>query len=335
LINSLEFFNELLVDILDDSELISSLKLSFLTKEWAAGNDIIYPVKFIDELKITLIKEYEQGAINMAISDVKKAEFYQSSGIMIDSILEQYFPLSNENNIPEDYDSWFVGGQKMVHSKDAFSEEPEAHYMDFDTFLATVVTNEIREGITSTFRMNKTKSYLFKSEEIFNAISELGIDKNYVIVTFGINLKHYQEFLKIKGLSEGVFKGVNILSFNGSRSIRESIYVLKQNDLPLILTQEIDDEIKDKFSLEKISKTNNIYGSVLDCNLVSEEISLELSAKHTEEELKKSVLLSIVQSTEIRWNKNIEMIELIEYSEYRQDGLPNKLSDVVKLEKGE
>ena len=52
-----------------------------------------------------------------------------------------------------------------------------------------------------------------------------------------------------------------------------------------------------------------------------------------EDELRKSVLMSIIISTEIRWKKNIEVIQIIQHSEYRQKGLPNNLNEVEPLGK--
>ena len=51
------------------------------------------------------------------------------------------------------------------------------------------------------------------------------------------------------------------------------------------------------------------------------------------EELKKSVLLSLIISAEIKWKKEIEIIQLEEYSEYSQNGIVAKLEDVHPIDK--
>ena len=77
----------------------------------------------------------------------------------------------------------------------------------------------------------------------------------------------------------------------------------------------------------------NLYCSVLDMNQVSEEIFKENEQNKSEDEIRKSVLLNIIFSIEYKWKRNIEVIQLRQCSEFRQQGIANKLEEIIPLEK--
>ncbi|NMC58529.1 MAG: hypothetical protein GYA51_03955, partial [Candidatus Methanofastidiosa archaeon] len=233
----------------------------------------------------------------------------------------------------ENTDKWYVNGQRMLQSKDAFSNNPEVHHINFDSFLASVISRSLVEGLSETFFYKRTKSYLLKPEDIFKAIERLEIDNEYVIINFGLSLDYFINQLKVDELSSNKYKDINIYSFNGSHLVRDSLFVLKKSDLPKISTKPIDADLIAKYDLKKISDKINLYSSVIDLNNTSEEIFNENKQDKTDEELRKSVLLNIVISTEFKWKKEIEVIQLNQHSVYFQKGIANKLDDVKPIEK--
>jgi hypothetical protein len=68
-------------------------------------------------------------------------------------------------------------------------------------------------------------------------------------------------------------------------------------------------------------------------NDTSEEIYNENKEGKEDDEIKKSVLMSIIISVEFIWKKNIDVIQLNEFSEYRQKGLPSELKEIETFEK--
>jgi transcription elongation factor Elf1 len=172
---------------------------------------------------------------------------------------------------------------------------------------------------------------LLKPEEFFKAIDKLTIDKSYAIVTFGLNLDYYINHIKVHELFENKYRNTDIHSFDGSQVVRESLFVLKKSDLPNITTKQIDEDTIAKYSLNKISDTINLYSSVIDMNIATKEIFNENKEHKSDDELKKSVLLSIIILTEFKWKKNIEVVELRQYSDYFQKGIANKLDEVKPM----
>lgn len=129
------------------------------------------------------------------------------------------------------------------------------------------------------------------------------------------------------------YKDIKIYSFEGSHLARNALFVLRKSDLPNIGIKPIDDISITKYSLNKISQTINLYSSVIDLNNTSEEVYNENKQDKTDDELKKSVLMSIFILAEFKWKKDIEVIQLKRYEEYYQNGIANKLEDVHPFDK--
>ena len=75
----------------------------------------------------------------------------------------------------------------------------------------------------------------------------------------------------------------------------------------------------------------SLYSSVIDLNNTTEELFNENTHDKEEDEVRKSVLLSIIIATEIMWKKDAQIIQITEYSEYRQKGLSNDLKEIEQI----
>jgi hypothetical protein len=332
-IDGLDFFKKLLVEHLENEELLKSLNLEFITQEWCDDNDKPFPTTFIDTLKSSLEEAYENNALTLPLSEDKISQFKNSSKSIIESAFESLKPINNSESISDkESDKWYVNGQRMLQSKDAFSDNPEAHHLEFDSFLGTVAAKSLKDGLSEVFLRKNSKSYLLKPEDLFKAIDHLKVDESYVIINFGINLEHFINHIKVPKLSEEKYKKIKIHSFNGSHIVRDSLFILKISDLPNVTSKPIEETVIDKYSLEKISDSLNLYCSVLDMNEVSEEILKENEQNKSEDEILKSVLLNIIFLIEYKWKRNIEVIQLRQYSEFRQQGIANKLEEIISLE---
>jgi hypothetical protein len=331
-ISGIDFFRSLVSEHLENSELMKTLQLSFITREWCEQNNKVYPLDFLDTFKEKLQENYENNALNLPLSDSKILKFKESSMGIIELTITKYQKVNNQVKFNGKVDKWYIYGNQMVQDKAAFSENSEVHYMHYDSFLASTAAEKTQEGITETFFRKKKRTYLLKPEDVFKAIEKLKIDKEYIIIGFGFNVRKYKEELNTKGISDGKFKGISFYNFNGSRLVNNSLFILSKSDLPIISTDSIDKKIIQKFSLEKISKKIELYSSVIDLNNTSEEIFKEHSYGKDENEIKKSVLLSLIFSIEVMWKANVDIIQIIEYSKYRQQGLPNDLDEIVPIQ---
>lgn len=331
-IEGLDFFRKLVSEHLQNNVLLKTLNLDFITQEWCKENQKPYPLTFLNNFKLNLEQAYKANAETLPISAEKVSEFENATKKIIESTIVELKKINNPTEIKDsDTDKWYVNGQQMLQDKDAFSENPEVYHIDFESFLSSIVSRRLKDGIGETFGYKKSKSFLLKPEEFFKAVDRLGIDENYIIVNFGINLDFYISHLKVSELSTSKYKRTDIYSLASSYSVRDSFFILKKSDLPDITTRPIDEDIITKYTLKKICDTLNLYSSVIDLNNTTEEILNKNRQDKSDDELKKSVLLSVIISTEIKWKKNIEVIQLRQYSEFFQEGVPNKLDDVKSI----
>jgi hypothetical protein len=328
-IDGIDIFKSFVLEHLENTELMNTLNFKFITQEWCIENAKLYPLDFFDKFKENLKAAYHNNAITLPIVAEKIAQFELKTQEIIESAITKIQKANNQNSIEEETDKWYVHGQRSLYTKDAFSETPEVHYIDFDSWLATAIANELMEGLASTFNLKKTKTYLLKPEDIFKAIDKLCLNEQFVIVAFGFNFDYFLNFLKTQELTNDKYKNIKIISFRGTRTTSSSLFLLKQSDLPNISTKEISEDVIKKLSLNKISEVINLYASVIDLNHTTKEILDENKFGKDEDEVRKSALINIHISTEIKWKKNIENIEIIQHSEYRQMGLPNSLDEVV------
>lgn len=331
-IEGLSFFKTLLVEHLNNAELLDAVGLSFISKEWCESNGKTYPLDFIDQFKETLEENYKSNALNLPVSQTKVDQFKESSKNQIELALEELVPVSNKKKLPEEEtDKWYVHGQKMIQSKDAFSDNPEADHLEFDSFLGSVIKRRIIGGFGELLIRKTSKSYLLKSKDLFHAIDSLKATKDHIIVNCGINLDWYSEDQQISGLSSKAYKGIEIYTLTDARMFDSSLFVLSKSSLPQISSIGIRDELIEKYRAEKISDKLKLYSSVLDMNQQTQELINENLQDKTEEEVRKSVLLTLLLSIEYRWKSDIEVIQLKEYFEYHQKGIPTKLEEIQPL----
>ncbi len=330
-IDNLIYFKKLISETLLNVDLLEKTHLNFLTKDWCEMNSKKYPLDFIDQLREKLQVAYSQGATATTLSEEKRQEFLINTKEIIERVLVSFEKINNKNVLPTDSNKRYISGQRLVQSKDAFSETPESDHLNYSTVLASFLSEVINEAISSSFLINRSKFYLLKPEDVFKAIDRLSINDDYIIIALGFPLEYYINMLKIEGLNEASYKNIKIVTLRRAGITRRSLFIVKNLDLPKILTLEIPLDVKEKYSLEKISDQFNLFANVLDLNLTTQEIRNENIENTTDEELRKSALLSINLDIEISWKKNVQLIEIVEYSEYRQNGLPNTLDDIISI----
>lgn len=332
-ISNLDFFNKLLKEHIENATLLEDTILKFITKEWCKENAKPYPTDFMAELKSRLETDYEQQAVNLEIAEEKKASFFTSSKEILENTLNLYTQIANPQELSGEVNRWYVNGGRMVDGKDAFSETPEVDHLNFDTFLAHEVAREIRDGVLSTILYSRTKSYLLKPEDIFHSIDKLQATTDYVIVAIDLDITDYISRYSPEGLVNNKYKAIPIITLTGNHLLNHCLIILHKHHLPFIKTVAPKEEVITKYSLQRISDKFEIFASILDLNAVPQEIRDENMHGKSDADLKKSVLLNLLFDVEISWNKGVEVIHLLEYSEYREIGVANSLADVIPISK--
>jgi len=332
-IDNLDHFKELVNDNLNNNELIATLNLDFITKEWCEKNERLMPLDYIDELKKNVINEYEKQEVEQELSQTKIDNFFDSVRDLVPKALKRYESLNNKTEINENYKELFIVGERAVIDKSPFTLDQESENLNYDSFLPESLSNKIHRGMSEIIYAMKTKTYVFKAKDIFDAIDKLEVNsEEYLILNFGNYMPNFFDDLKIAGLSQNKYLKTEIINFEHFhfQLIGTSFFIIKRADLPNIEYLEIKKEEIDKFELKLINKDFNIYGSVLDL-FKRVDLHQDYLDSSNETNLNKSALLNISLSTRVRWKKSINVVQIRAYSDYREKGSTNELKEIVPL----
>lgn len=330
-IDSIDDFKDIVTKHLENKDLMRDLNFLYLTREWCIENDKIYPIDYFEKFKKLLEDAYKINALAIEISSFKVETFETRTRFIIEDTFSKLLMVKNQYEIEGETDKWYLKSQKMLYPKDAFSDNPEAHYIDYESTLSNSVAKDFFEGLSYTFDSKKSNAYLIKPEEIFKAIDKLEIDSNYIIVGFGFLVDFFKEQFNIPQLSSDKYRDTSIVSFPNTKFAKSSIFILNKKDLPSITSLDISKDVIEKYSLKSLSELLKLYASVIDMNLASSEILSENMHGKNEEDVKKSALLNVFVSIEVKWKSKIEMVKIEQYFDYQQKGIVNNLSEIGRI----
>ena len=330
-IEGIEFFKQEVGLHLLNTSLLQQVNLDFISNEWCNINYKPIPLEFITNFKLKLEEKYQSSIESERLSEEKVKLFENNSGQIVSETIQRYLVINNKKTFYAEFDYWRIRGRIMPYSKDAFSESPEAHYFDFDNYLGKLISSQFIESIGKIFKLKLSNSYILHPKDIFKGIDKLKITKEHVIIGIGINLNIYLDVFQIQGLCEKRYKETDIYLFDGSRAINGCFYVLKKDDLPHFSFLPLDEIEIEKYSLNPLDSNENIYYNVIDLNGATDELKIEAESMINNDEINKSVLLDIAFNFQVKWKKGITMVRISEYSEYREKGLSNELSDLEEI----
>jgi hypothetical protein len=333
LIENLDFFEKLVKEVMQETELMEKAKLGFINKDWIEENQLPDPIELIHQYKSQLKKAFEKIEVQQDVSLTKLEQVKESSTPIISAAIKEYNCIRNDSIIEGSFNNWFIHGGRTVMEKNAFSDNNDVHHLNFDSFLASHIAKKFKYGISETFFYAKSDKYLLNISDVFKGIDKLKINSSdYVIVNFGNNLSYIKDQYTIDDLSDYKYKDIEIINFQESNHLiaGESLFILRKTDLPNIIYKDLDAEQIDKYSLELIDHEIKLYLSVVNLNK-NEELRNELKPSYEDKDLNKSVLLNLSILTEIRWKKGVTNIMIQVNTPYRERGIPNSLKDVIEI----
>lgn len=317
-INSIFKNNELLIEL--DSLFFNS-EAQLLDKKETA-------IKYLDDFKEHIKTKIDYNIANAKLEKEKISLFYKTSkeilGVAFD-LLEKFKNLSELSKETE-VKKYIINGYTEVYSKSAFIEGDIPH-MNFNEVFAQSLDHKIKYYFTNTFIISRTRSYLIKKEDYFNALKKLKVTEEFILL--GINFR-WDVNEVVSGSKE---YPVELISINNN--VENALYILRREDLPFIKYRKLSKEERLSNKLDEvISEKYQIYSSVLDLN---EEVDIrkkiiEENDSRTHDELVKSVQISISFITEIIWKKDAEVVQLSIQSQYsRERAVLNDIDDIVSF----
>lgn len=341
--NQLDYLLESVNKYLKDTKLLKAVGLEQLTNEnFFKENKKETPEILIKRYKAEIKKSLEETERNQDLDPSKVEAFKHKAREILGKSIEEHKKNWLKGNIEKDYLNIGIKGKVQIMEKNAFAKEQVSTYLNADSFLAESIKREFQYFAPNImYRMQKT-DFLLKEEDILKAINSLKLDtEKFVILSFGNDLNYYQSELQISNLEETqrederkwTYENIDIIDIDcsGSELFFNSFVIIKKEDLPQLIPHDISKENKNKYLLRKpIDAENYIYASIIDLNknkVLKEEIEKQQGAT----DLSKSVLACIMMNLEIRCKKTAKCIQLNIFSQFKNQGTPNKLSDVKSI----
>lgn len=335
-IDSMDYFKSLVEEVYNDRHLLKEVGFEFLNDEWIIKNEKPHPIQFLIDFKQELKQQFESNEVTQPITIESKAKFLENTKNILEKTFEEYNKLNNQEPLTGEIEKGYVFGGTAMLSKEAFAADQGVSHLNFDSILASIVSENFRDTVSNSFLIHRTEHYLLTAEDVFRAIDNLNINDTYILMAFGLRFDYLSDVLKIKGLTTTSYKGIEIRNFENAnmQTVGNTIFVIKKENLPRFEYLDIDEDEKKKYELDKpLIEKYYLYANIIDLYL-NYNLKIERE-KETGEDLSKKVLACIAFRLELQWKKDIECISLSIYSEYQNKGIPNKLSDVKRIKRDE
>ena len=336
-LEELDILKRFVLEYLSDISCLKSLNLEALSSpDWFTNNNKTKPEELIEGLKNKVEYSAEQKKANQKLDPDKIKQLNDATKKILTICFDNYGLLfTNKITDTEPHKSLLYGGRYEISDKMAFADDQDMGYSNFDSIYAEIIATEFRHNMPSIFRVYyKTTHYLIAEKNIFPAIDKLQLDnQQFTIVSVGVNLSSYKPIgvtTKENGSCE--YKGIPILELGYTQidAVNNSLFIMRNEDLPCILHNEINKETINKYDLKHIDDTYHIYTNVIDLH-ENTEIQNEVREKTNIHDLEKSVLVCVDVKTEVRCKIGAKCIQLKGFSQFNNIGNPNNPEDVKNI----
>lgn len=336
-IEELDVLKRFVIDYLSDTSCLKSLNLEELSSpDWFVDNNKPNPEKLIENLKNNVAYSAEQKKANQKLDPKKIKQLNDATKKILTNCFDNYSLLfTNKITDTEPHKSLFYGGRYEISDKMAFAEDQEMGYAYFDSIYAEIIATEFRHNMPSVFRVYyKTTYYILAEKDIFLAIDNLQLDyQKFTIVSVGLNLYSYKSNgVTTEGNGLWKYNGIPIVELGNTQidAVNNSLFIMRNEDLPCILHNEINKETINKYDLNPIDDKYHIYTNVIDLHENS-VIQNEVREKTNIQDLDKSVLVCVDVNTEVRCKMDAKCVQLKVFSQFDNIGNPNVPEDVKNI----
>jgi len=326
-------------DYLSKKDILENLGLDKLCdSNWFIVNNKANPSVLIENFKKQIEDKYNTIKKEQSIDSNKEQEFKEQTIKYLVPIFEKYKNLFNNNQIENNYNRYYIKGQYYLLKKEAFAKNQDTSYLNFDSITAEGAAIQFQHYALNSFISMLSQKYFLTEKDVFGAIDKLKINaENFVIIAVGLYLDYFS-YLQIDGLQKEndkwFYNGIEIIKINNytNELIKQSLLVLKKEDLPNMIFNKVHTDIIEKYHLERIDNTYNIYVALNDLNKVENKtIKEEVEQNNNQADLSNFVLARVDINVEIQYKLKAKYVQLKVFSQFDDRGKANKLEDVQPI----
>ena len=335
--DELDSLKKIVDDYLTKKEVLKQLDLGGLSSpKWFTENNKTCPDDLINKYRQTIQDDIEQTKQTQGVDKDKKKKFEDATKHIISGTYKEYAELFGVT-IDKDYNNLFYKGRYQLMEKEAFANDQEVSYANFDTIVAETVSIELKRDMLNIFMLMSKSQYLLSEQVLFEAINKLELNKDdFSIIAIGVNLNYFKAIEKELKENNGKWRynGIPIIEIWNTMNefFTQSFIIIKNEDLPCIIHNIISEEKLKKYKLENIDKSNNTYTSIINLNESEfSGVKDEVAKSSNLLDLSKKVLVCVDMSTEIRCKKSAKCLQLKVFSQFYDKGIPNKLNNIKNI----
>ncbi|WP_459485217.1 hypothetical protein [Aquirufa nivalisilvae] len=321
--DTIYFFEKCLNDILQNKDLLSSLKF-----ENVVELNKLKMRKFIKKLKQNVTSKLTELKLKTDLSGTKINEFYQSTSNVISKAFEEYDSIFvRDEDVTKCDLKLSINGAQTLMDKSAFTDS-DTPYLNFESvFAKSIVLNRIKRDIPNSFLISKTKRYSLSKNLILKALEKL-IGNNQEVMIIGVNISYS---LKTT-LQESVYNRNIIYIPSIEYDFNDVLFVLDKKHFPIIKHVDLQEKELEQLKLVQVNPELKIYASVIDINSVENEVikaNWNLDKEANNSNLK--IQLAIAFLSIIYWKKEREIVQINIASEFNEQGIQDDISEVLPL----
>lgn len=279
--------------------------------------------------------------ISGQLSDKLKKENLEELKNQVQRMLDQYKPLFEfEPLLDPDITYWINGNVSYPYQNTAFMEHSDMSYFGMADIVGEAVMGRFRHLLASVFyQVANGFSYRLNNTVIFEAIDRLGINSDFVIVSFDIYWDYYisgkQHSLIKKKPGVYSYKEIDIINLSsGSFSpVSQSFFVFKKVEGPEVVFLPPSEEQKKMYQLEELDPLYKLYSSIIQ--LSGNEEMLETVQKDLKNErLDDKALFSAFLIAKVHWSKHTPIVSIKLMYDLRDNGTSDDVSAVKRMYAG-
>ena len=327
----IDYITRLMPALLRNNELIDIL--SFIGKDGIEKEMLSVIDKIKEEIEN---KEKELRTTNPNEDEIVK----ENLGIatkMIKSEMAAYELFSNKKNDEAKCRSYYIRGvNSYLYPNIAFQHDAGINYVDMAESVTGASINSFRHYFASVFYQEEQKKLRVSSNNIFQALDKLQIDKNFVIISFDIYWDYYLQE-KIRGFrkDEGAYsyKGIPIICLNGgpSRLVSQTIYIIKRCDIPSLRFIPPIKEHIERYELDLQDEDYKFYGSIVQLSKNAE--LLKDVDNMSKEEAEEYSLFNVFLNAQMNWQIAAPVVSVKLMYSMVDNGTSESLDAVLPFEK--
>ncbi len=321
-LDSVTYFQKNLKDIIDNSKLIEFLGYEALIMDNKLDIELyLHNLKEMIRNQIVFVEETKDLSLD------KIGAFKTNTEKIINEALNIYRPVLKpyDRGIIYDRTKLTIQGTRTLMTKSAFVENETPHF-NFDSVLAGSIKDQnIKRYIPNAFIYGRTHRFLFSSDLVVDAIKTL-LNKlnNPIIIGFNIGYRF------IDSLKQS-FKDIILLP-SSQYQFENVIYVLEENDLPVLYKKSPSKDLIGKYFLEPTSVGSYIHSSILDLSdETNQHVRNEWLTAQNEENINLKVQVMIWMLWLILWKKNRKVIQISIDTKNQERGVRNSISDLEEV----